>query len=60
MCINVPWYFQIILPDDYPRYNILINGYGYKNVVEIGGNENNPEFSKRRGKLPYLIKKGIT
>ena len=41
MYINVPCYFQTILPDRSPRYNILINGYGYTNVVKIGGNENN-------------------
>ena len=41
MCINMPWYFQIILPGGSPRYNILINGYVYINVVKIGGNDNN-------------------
>ena len=41
MCINVPWQFEIISPDGSPIYNILINGYVYKNVVKIGGNENN-------------------
>ena len=41
MCKNVPWYFKIILPDVFPRYNILINVYVYKNVVKLGGNKNN-------------------
>ena len=41
MYINVPFYFQILLPDGSPRYNILINGYGYTNAFKIGGNENN-------------------
>ena len=41
ICINVSWYFQIILPDGSPRYNILLNGYLNINVVKIGGNKNN-------------------
>ena len=39
--INVPRYFRIILPDGSHIYDILINAYVYKNVVKIGGNENN-------------------
>ena len=32
--------FKLKLPDGSPRYNIIINGYVYKNVVKIGGNKN--------------------
>ena len=41
MCINVPWRFEIILPDGSPRYNILIDGYEYIFFVKNGDNKNN-------------------
>ena len=34
-----------------------MNAYVYKNVVKIGGKENNAWFSKGKGKLPYFVKK---
>ena len=40
MRINMPWQFEIILPDGFPRYNILPNLYVYIYIVKIGGNEN--------------------
>ena len=46
------------MPDGSPRYNILIHGYVYKNVVKIGVNDNYAWFSKHKGKLPYFVKKG--
>ena len=36
MYINVPWLFWIVLPDGYPRYNIVINVYVYKNAIKLG------------------------
>ena len=41
ICIYVPWYFEIILPDVSPRKIIFLNEYVYKIFVKIGGNENN-------------------
>ena len=41
MCINVPWQFEIILPDGSPGQIIYLNGYVYKIDVKIRGNKNN-------------------
>ena len=36
MRINVPWQFEIILPDGSSRYIILIHGYVYNCFVKLG------------------------
>ena len=38
MCHGI---FRLYYPSGYTIYNILTHGYIYKNVVKIGGNENN-------------------
>ena len=40
MYIHVPWYVQIVLLDGSTEKIIRMNGYVYKNVVKIEGNDN--------------------
>ena len=36
-----------------------MNEYVYKCFVKIGGNDNNAQFSKQRGKLPYFFQNKV-
>ena len=49
------WNYPMVTTD---RLYWLIHMY-IKNVVKIGGNNNHAYFSKRTGKLPYRVKKGL-
>ena len=47
---NLRLYYPMVLSDK--LYTLM---YMYIYIFKIGGNENNAQFSKQRGKLPYFF-----